>query len=293
MLGRFSNRVIGITGAYGGFGREMVQRITTEQGRVVAIGRDKKKLDLLCNEFECECIKADLSTDEGQDMVIEGLIKFKADSLINNAGVFKENTWIEKEDKYDNKTVEPFTRDIYDMIMNINLKSPLFLSQGIAKHWIESKVAGNIVNISSCASKSPLLGHTVYGLSKSGMDYITKHMALELSPYDIQVNSVNATIIESEMGTGPRGYWGNDYRKKWAFDRLPIGRFGYVEEVVSVVCYLLSNEARFLVGQNIILDGGLTCGSSNVDQKVFIEKDFNALQDKIEALENQIKELTK
>merc|ERR1712083_985424 len=94
-------------------------------------------------------------------------------------------------------------------------------------------------------------------------DYWTKHMALELGCKGIRVNSVNATIINSEMGTGPRGYWGNSLRRQWALDRIPMGRFGEVEEVVSITTYLLSNECRFLNGVNVPLEGGLLCGSSN------------------------------
>ena len=114
------------------------------------------------------------------------------------------------------------------------------------------------------ASLMPLKGHSIYGLSKAGIDYITKQMALELTQYNIQVNSVNATIIDSEMGTGPKGYWGNEERKTWALQRIPMNRFGNVKEVTSVVCYLLSNEARFICGQLIQLDGGLMAGASNV-----------------------------
>eukprot|EP01084_Bolivina_argentea_P198126 339363_1 len=148
--------------------------------------------------------------------------------------------------------------------MAVNCEAPLFISQGIANHWIKcnadrdsnTRVLYNIVNISSCASLSPLKGHMLYGLSKSGMDYMTKHMALEYGDKGIRVNSVNATVINSEMGTGPRGYWGNAFRRKWALDRICMGRFGEVDEVVSITTYLLSNECGYINGSNIALEGG-------------------------------------
>mmetsp|Transcript_101379 Transcript_101379/g.124106 ORF Transcript_101379/g.124106 Transcript_101379/m.124106 type:complete len:321 (-) Transcript_101379:127-1089(-) len=279
---RFNGRTIGITGAYGGFAREIVRQIILEGGNIVAIGRNMDKLNELKSEYgndRVSVVGCDISNEDGQNKAVDGLIEYKADSLVNNAGAFKEQNFNE------------CSRDCYETIMNTNLQAPLFISQGIAKYWIENSVYGNIVNISSMASLSPLLGHCLYGLSKAGMDYITKHMALELTPHNIQVNSVNATIVDSEMGTGERGYWGNEYRKKWALDRIPKGRFGQVSEIVSITTYLLSNEARFIVGQLIQVDGGLTCGASRVGAEIILPQELKAANDKIAELQAQINAL--
>eukprot|EP00483_Globobulimina_turgida_P008486 UN08503 len=204
---RFTNRIIGITGAYGGFGRELVKKITDEGGKVIAIGRDVQQLKNIQKQYSCYIVVADLALITDQKKVIQALIDLQADALVNNAGIFIEGDCTE------------FKRDSYNKIMKVNLEAPLFISQGIANHWVHSNNLEkqlpkhyNIVNISSCASLSPLKGHILYGLSKAGLDYITKHMALEYGSDNIQINSVNPTVINSEMGTGPRGYWGNALR---------------------------------------------------------------------------------
>jgi len=289
---RFAGRKVAVTGAYGGFGREMVQRIKTEGGSIIAIGRRADELQKLQETHgvdSCDIVVSDLSTESGQKDIVNALIDLNADSLVNNAGIFKENL------------ATDIGREEYDAIMNTNCTAPLFISQGIARHWvqqnegksIDEQTQYNIVNISSCASLSPLKGHLVYGLAKSGMDYWTKHMALELGTKGIQINSVNATIINSEMGTGPRGYWGNALRRQWALDRIPMGRFGEVEEVVSITTYLLSNECRFLNGVNVPLEGGLLCGSSNIGKKGIldnIDPDF-VTDDELQQLKREIQDI--
>ena len=146
-----------------------MQRIAKEGGKIVAIGRREDELKKLQDQHGaalCEIVVADLSTQRGQDGVVDALIEHSADSLVNNAGVFRENLCTD------------FGRDEFEEIMSTNCTAPLFISRGIAKHWLrqnEQKTQQpgqyNIVNISSAASLSPLKGHCVYGLAKAGMDY--------------------------------------------------------------------------------------------------------------------------
>ena len=95
-LTRFSNRIIAITGAYGGFGREIVQKVKDEGGKIIAIGRNESELKNLQNQqgggsSNCEIVCADLMTESGQKDIIDAMIQYNADSLVNNAGIFREN----------------------------------------------------------------------------------------------------------------------------------------------------------------------------------------------------------
>ena len=264
---RFQNRRIGITGAYGGFAREISDQIVLEGGTVIGLGRNETELSKLKEKYGAhfESVPCDVSDEKGQTAAVDGLIKYSADSLVNNAGIFRESLFLD------------LSRKDYKDILATNLEATTFISQGISKHWaeinkeIKAKGGGDdklnpysIVHISSMAGILPLQGHSAYGISKAAIDYLTKQMALELTQYGIQVNSVNPTIIDSEMGTGERGYWGNIERKTWALQRIPMNRFGNVKEVTSLVCYLLSNEARFICGQLLQLDGGFVCTGSNI-----------------------------
>lgn len=91
----------------------------------------------------------------------------------------------------------------------------------MAKEWVDNKISGNIVNISSQASQAALKDHTVYCSSKSAVDAITRNMALELGPHQIRVNSVNPTVIMTEMG---KIAWSDPAKAKSMLDKIPLGR---------------------------------------------------------------------
>lgn len=125
----------------------------------------------------------------------------------------------------------------------------------IAKNLLKNKAAGSIVNISSQASLIGLLHHSVYCASKGAVDAFTRAAALELGPYNIRVNCVNPTVIMTDMG---KLGWSDPKVAVPMLEKIPLKRFGEVNEVVDTVLFLLSDKASLLTGVCLPVDGGYT-----------------------------------
>ncbi|KAJ8973456.1 hypothetical protein NQ317_013450, partial [Molorchus minor] len=150
------------------------------------------------------------------------------DLLVNNAGegLIKALQDVEEED--------------IDRIFDINVKALINVTQSVTEDLLRRKLLGSIVNLSSQAALVGLLNHTVYCASKGAVDAFTRACALELGPYNIRVNSVNPTVILTEMG---RKWWSDPDRAKPMLSKIPLGRFGGVDDIVSTVLFLLSDKA--------------------------------------------------
>ncbi|KAK9499223.1 hypothetical protein O3M35_002301 [Rhynocoris fuscipes] len=118
---------------------------------------------------------------------------------------------------------------------------------------IQHNIKGSIVNISSQASKVALRDHVVYCATKAAIDAMTRVMALELGEYGIRVNTVNPTVVMTNMG---RIGWSDPNKAKPLLDRIPLHRFAEVEEVVNTILFLLSDEASFINAVTLPIDGG-------------------------------------
>nr|CAH7753738.1 unnamed protein product [Callosobruchus chinensis] len=123
------------------------------------------------------------------------------------------------------------------------------------QNMVERNVSGSIVNISSQASLAGLMEQTVYCASKGAVDAFTRAAALEYGPRNIRVNSVNPTVIMTDMG---RLWWSDPKRARPMMDKIPLNRFGEVREVTDAVLYLLSDRASMLNGVCLPIDGGFT-----------------------------------
>jgi L-xylulose reductase len=172
---------------------------------------------------------------------VEGLAPI--DLLVNNAGI---------------GVLEPFLEakpEAFDQTFTVNVKSVLNISQVVAKSLIARGSPGAIVNISSQASVRAFTEHTVYCASKGALDQLTRVMALELGPHKIRVNSVNPTVVMTELGLK---HWGNEKNGGPMKARIPLGRFSEISEVVEPVLYLLSDSSSMVHGTFLMVDGGFT-----------------------------------
>jgi 3-oxoacyl-[acyl-carrier protein] reductase len=163
-------------------------------------------------------------------------------ALINNAGITGEGI------------LATFPTIDSERILQTNLSGALYMARLAARHMLRRTTGGRIVNISSIIGLRGYTGLVAYSASKAGMDGMTRALAREIGRRAITVNSVNPGYLETEMSST----LGPDQRRQ-IINRTPLGRLGRVDDVSPVVRFLLSDDARFITGQNLVVDGGITC----------------------------------
>ena len=191
---------------------------------------------------EADIYKANVAVlDEVKLMFREITKKYgKIDVLVNNAGIVK--------DEY----VLMMTPDTIDKCLDLNIKGYMYCSQQAALKTF-SKKKGCIINVSSVSSKLAVAGQSVYSATKGAVNSMTATMAKELAPYGIRVNAVAPGFIGTDMVDKLP-----EEKKKEYLDTIPFGRFGTPEEVGEVVAMLASDEAAYITGQVLVIDGGLS-----------------------------------
>jgi L-xylulose reductase len=235
----FHQKRVLVTGAGKGIGREIATMLNRFNAQVVALSRTESDLKSLQDEIKCETIIAELADPNAARKAAEqaGEIDF----LVNNAAIAILESFL-------NMTVEA-----WDKTMAVNLRSVVVISQIVAKQMIARGVQGAIVNVSSMAAFQALRDHASYSASKAGLDQLSAVMAVELGQYGIRVNSVNPTVVLTEMG---KRAWSDPVKGGPMLARIPLQRFAECEEIASVVCFLLTDGASMLNGLALRIDGG-------------------------------------
>ena len=162
------------------------------------------------------------------------------DVLVNNAGIVRDEYLL------------MLTEENLDACLDLNIKGYLYCAQQAVLKMFRKK-SGVIINMSSVSSKMALAGQTVYSATKGAVNSMTQTMAKELAPYGIRVNAVAPGFIATEM----IDVLPEDKRAQYLTE-VPLGRFGTVEDVASVVSMLASDGASYMTGQTLVLDGGLS-----------------------------------
>ncbi|GBP78533.1 hypothetical protein EVAR_61665_1 [Eumeta japonica] len=236
----FRGKRILVTGACQGIGRGIALELWRNGATVVALSNQEANLKRLKAEYRSiETAAVDLTDWDRTREVVEELGDF--DGLVNCAGVCITEPFLECSPRS------------FDITMSLNVKAILNVSQIVASKMIVKKIKGAIVNISSQASMAALANHTAYCASKAAVDSMTRVMALELGPHNIRVNSVNPTVIMTDLG---RQAWAEPVKANAMKSKIPLGRFGEVQEVVNVVVFLLSEGASLVSGTSLPVDGG-------------------------------------
>ncbi len=235
----FKQKRVLVTGAGKGIGREIASMLYRFNAQIVALSRTETDLQRLKEEIGCETIVADLGDPDLARQAAEQAGQI--DLLVNNAAI---------------AILEPFlqtTVEAWNKTMAINLRAVMIVSQVVAQQMIERGVAGSIVNVSSMASFHAVPDHAAYCASKAGLDQLTAVMAVELGQHAIRVNSVNPTVVLTEMG---KRAWSDPVKGGPMLARIPMRRFAECEDIASVVCFLLTDGAAMLNGLALRIDGG-------------------------------------
>ena len=256
----YRNKVIIVTGASAGIGKELSLELLRKGGRVVACSRQPENLGPLADAWERnvgELLTAGCDVSQAQDVqrLVDGALqRFGAiDCLVNNAGIYPCTPFLELSEQE------------WDQVQGTNLKGPFLCSQAVAAAMISQGVRGSIVNVSSTASLLARPGVAHYASSKAGLNMLTKALALELAPNGIRVNAVLPGLILTERVQNqlkdPEALV--EHRAKLA--RIPLKQEGDPQDIVQAVLHLLSAAARYTTGSLLIVDGGYSLGIPTYD----------------------------
>jgi len=167
------------------------------------------------------------------------------DLLVNNAGVTMTNSFLET------------TPQMFDTVVNTDLRGVYFMAQRAAKYMLKQNCEGCIVNIASNQGTANFDGCSVYGSIKAAVVKLTRHMAMELSQYNIRVNCLSPGLVDSggSWFSGPKK---PEKRKSWnKYETvIPLGCWAVPEQVAGIVAFLASDDAIYITGEEIIADGG-------------------------------------
>ena len=238
----FKNKKILVTGASGGIGREIVKKFISLEGTVVATGTNLERLDLLKKDFpNVNVIKFDISEHSKIEEFIDNVFTQLSglDILINNAGTNIDNLSLRMKDEEWNKVID------------INLTSTFLLSKYAIKKMLKNKY-GRIVNISSVVGHTGNVGQANYAASKSGIIGMTKSLAIEYAKKNITLNCVSPGFIQSKMTDNI-----NESVKATLTSRIPMSRLGNAEDVANSVAFLSSDQASYVTGETIHVNGGM------------------------------------
>lgn len=247
---RLDGRTALVTGAGRGIGRSVAIAFAQAGAEVWLTARTQRELDEIAAEINAadgraHAVACDVTDAPAVRRMVAALPSL--DILVNNAGM---------------NLPEPFidvSEERLDRVLNLNVRSMFMVAQAATRKMLEAPDrktrGGAIVNITSQMGHVGAANRTVYCMTKHAIEGLTKALGVELAPHNIRVNSVAPTFVDTPM-TKPM--FERAEFSKWVHDRIPLGRLGRLDEVVSAVLFAASPAASLMTGTSLIIDGGWT-----------------------------------
>ncbi|MEM7540816.1 MAG: SDR family oxidoreductase [Pseudomonadota bacterium] len=249
-MGRLQDKVCILTGGAGGQGLAAVEMFTREGAKVVASDMKDAEAEVLAKSTDPEAaiyVQADVTADEQLDALVSAAVEKygRIDVLYNNHGAMVGSPFLET------------TPEEIDLVLNVNVRASILLSQKVARQMVSQGDGGSIIHNSSVGGLVGFPDMAAYGASKAGVAQLARSMANDLKQYNIRVNAIAPGGIDTPM---PHRYLEKFDNKEeiWAaMEQAHLtGRLGRPEEVVWLAIFLASDEASFMNGAVVTVDGG-------------------------------------
>lgn len=251
---RFADKVAIVTGGASGFGRTTVELLAADGASVVVADLDADRAAATVAAVvgaggAARAVVADVATTEGARAVVDGAVTAFGglDVLVNNAGISQGT----QRDTWD------IPDDLWDRVLAVNLRSVFVCTRAAVPHLV-ARGGGAVVNVASIAA-SCSVGGAAYAASKGGMLSYTRHVSHELAGRGVRVNCVSPGYMRTPMSTGERAGLTPEQQEAQlaAFGaKVPMGRVGGTDDIAEAICYLASDAAKYVTGQEIVVDGG-------------------------------------
>ncbi|MBC7243681.1 MAG: SDR family oxidoreductase [Anaerolineae bacterium] len=245
---RLKGKVAIVTGATRGIGRAIAVRFGQEGARVAVVGRNETEGMETVRQIEeagseAIFIQADVSDKAQVDAMVQKVVEKwgTIDILVNNAGICPFAEFLD------------ITEELWDQVLDTNLKGYFLCSQAVARVMIEKGVKGRIIAVSSISSEFGGRQQAHYCASKAGINLLIKSMAIALGPYGITCNAVLPGTVETDINRHVlaqpevRAYWEK---------RAPLGGIGRPEDIAGPVLFFASDDANWCTGAMLVVDGG-------------------------------------
>ncbi|MBO9524092.1 MAG: 3-oxoacyl-ACP reductase FabG [Nocardioidaceae bacterium] len=251
-MGRYQGRVAVITGAARGIGLGIATRLAEEGASVAVLDLDEAGAEEAARSLplapgaKAVGLGADIADGASVETAVGRVVAELGGVhvLVNNAGVTRDNL------------VFKMTEDDWDLVMRVHLRGAFLMTKAVQAHFVEQRY-GKVLNLSSTSALGKR-GQANYAAAKMGVQGLTRSLGIELGPFGVNVNAIAPGFVVTEMtdATAARLGMGVEEFRRLGAERNPVGRVGHPEDIAAAVAFLCSDEASYITGQTLYVDGG-------------------------------------